>query len=305
MKRTSRNPALLVAVVAALVWSVTGLGTASASGELTDIGWWSRNPLSSAPEGGFAVGAAPDGPTAVAALRIDLGDGVETLVLDVSPTTDLSALASLEVCVGDDGWAPASPGPFAEAPTTTCAGAAVPFARAGEGWRADVSSLVQGSSGSVSIAVVPTAGSGAVPFEVSFADARALATGARAASPPPPSSGGSSPSPSPSPPPSQSGSPPPPPVATGGALPTPSVTTPPPAAASSAPAAADDGAGAAPTEVDTGDEPSSTLELANAGLLDDLGSSQPRWGEAFVLVLIGLAVGSGVYGTSRFTAARA
>lgn len=306
MRRTSRNPALLVAVVAALVWSVTGLGTAGASGELADIGWWSRNPLSSAPDGGFAVGAAPDGPTAVAALRIDLGDGVETLVLDVSPTTDLSALASLEVCVGDDGWTAESKGAFDDAPTTSCAGAAVPFARAGEGWRADVSSLVQGSSGSVSIAVVPTAGSGAVPFEVSFADARALATGARAASPPPPSSGGSSPSPSPtpSPSPSQSGSPPPPPVATGGALPTPSVTTPPPAAAAPAPAA-DDGAEAAPTEVDAGDEPSSTLELANAGLLDDLGSSQPRWGEAFVLVLIGLAVGSGVYGTSRFTAARA
>jgi hypothetical protein len=81
------------------------------------------------------------------------------------------------------------------------------------------------------------------------------------------------------------------------------VVTTPPAAAAPAPGA-DDGA-AAPDTVAADDEASTTFELANAGLLDDVVGSDPRWGEAFVLVLIGLAVGAFVYGTSRFSAARA
>lgn len=307
MNRTMRNRGLRVAAVAAMVWSVAGLGVADASGQITDVGWWSRNPLSSAPEGGFAVGAAPDGPTAVAALRVDLGGGVDTLVLDVTPTTDMSALASLEVCLGADGWTAESGGAFDDAPTTTCAGSTVPFARAGEGWRADVSSLVQGSSGPVSIAVVPTAGSGTVPFEVSFSDARAMATGARSA-PADSGSGGSTPSPTPAPSPSPApapavgGSPSPPPVVSGGSSPSPVVTT--PAAPAPVPAAGE-GAEATPEVEEADDEASTTFELANAGLLDDVVGSDPRWGEAFVLVLIGLAVGAFVYGTSRFNAARA
>jgi hypothetical protein len=235
-------------------------------------------------------------------LRFDLGGGVETLVLDVTPTTDLTALASLEVCRSDDGWVPASPGALDDAPTTTCAGATVHFARAGEGWRADVSSLMQGSSGSVSIAVVPTAGSGTVPFEVSFSDARAIATGARTA-PADTSSGGATPAPAPAPPssPAPSPAPAPAPVTAGGSTPSPAVTTPPAAVPDTAPEA-----DAAAPEVAADDAgASSTFELANAGLLDDFTATEPRWGEAGLLVLIGFAVGGGVYGTSRFSAARA
>jgi hypothetical protein len=303
VKRTARNRSLLVAAVAVVAWSAAGIGTAAASGDITDVGWWSRNPLSSAPDGGFAVGSAPDGPTAVAALRFDLGGGVETLVLDVTPTTDAVALASLEVCVGDDGWTPESGGGWGDAPTTTCAGATVPFARAGDGWRADVSSLVQGLTGSASIAVVPTSGSGTVPYEVRFADARAVATGARAA----PSPDAAAPAPTaqvsaaPGPGPAPSPSPAPPPISGGGALPTPAAPPPAPSAP-----AADPAGDAAVADVEPAEEEaSSTFELANAGLLDDVGASDPRWGEALVLVLIGLAVGAAVYGSSRFSAARA
>lgn len=292
--------ALGIAAVGAVAWSVGGVGSAGAAGEITEIGWWTRSPLSSAPDGGFAVGAAPDGATAVAALRVDVGGGVETLVLEVEPASDAVALGSLEVCTAPDTWVAASAGALDDAPTTVCEGASVPFARAGTGtgWRADVSSLVQSASGDVSLAVVPIAGSGTVPFEVTFGPPAATATGATAApSPPTPSP---TPPPSPTPSPTPSGSPsisPAPslsPISAGSGASSPVVTVPPASpAAPAAPAAPADDDGAA-----------STIELANAGLLDDVTSSKPRWGEALILVLIGFGVGAGVYAVSRMSAGR-
>lgn len=294
-----------IAAVAALAWSVGGVGSAGASGEVTEIGWWTRNPLSSAPEGGFAVGSAPDGVTAVAALRIDVGGGVESLVVDVQPASDGIALGSLEVCVAPDTWAAATGGTLADAPTTVCEGDSVPFARAGASWRADVSSLVQSATNSVSLAVVPIAGSGTVPFEVTFEPPTARATSVTAAAPTDSPSPSPSPSPAPAPSPVPSGSPtisPSPsatPISPGGISSAPRVTVPPVSAEQPA-APADD-----PTATAVDDEASSTIELANSGLLDDVASSQPRWGEALILVLIGFGVGAGVYGVSRFSARRA
>lgn len=297
--------ALGVAAVVGLAWSVGAVGSAGASGDITELGWWTRNPLSSAPEGGFAVGAAPDGVTAVAAMRIDLGGGVETLVVDVQPASDGVALGSLEVCLAPDTWSAAAPGALADAPTTACGGDSVPFAAAGDSWRADVSSLVQSASGSISLAVVPIAGSGTVPFEVTFEPPTARATGATPAPADPPSS-----PPSPSPPatpvpsgsPSITPSPPParPPVSMGSGATSPVVTVPAANPASQEPAPA-----GVPTTSVVDDGASSTIELATSGLLDDTEASAPRWGEALVLVLIGLGVGAGVYAVSRLSAGRA
>lgn len=301
-----RKRALGIAAVAAVAWSVGGAGSAGAAGEITELGWWTRSPLSSAPDGGFAVGAAPDGVTAVAAIRVDIGGGVETLVLEVEPASDAVALGSLEVCVVPDGWSAAAAGAIDDAPATACEGPSVPFARAGTGtaWRADVSSLVQSASGEVSLGVLPIAGSGTVPYEVTFGPPAATATGATAeSSTPTPSPGPSSPtspgpsgSPSFTPAPSSSPSP----ISVGSGSPSPVVTV--PAAAPAAPAAPPAAAPEAPEEDDGA---ASTIELANAGLLDDVGASNPRWGEALVLVLIGFGVGAGVYGVSRLSAGRA
>lgn len=293
--------ALGIVAVGAVAWSVGGMGSAGAAGEITDIGWWTRSPLSSAPEGGFAVGAAPDGATAVAALRVDVGGGVETLLLEVEPASDAVALGSLEVCVAPDTWAAASAGALDDAPTTVCEGASVPFARAGTGtgWRADVSSLVQSATGDVSLAVVPIAGSGTVPYEVTFGPPAATATGATAAPSTPTPSPSPSPSPAPSGSPSVSPAPSPSPISAGSGASRPVVTVPP--ASSAVPAAPP----AAPDAPEVDDGAASTIELANAGILDDVTSSTPRWGEALILVLIGFGVGAGVYGVSRLSAGRA
>lgn len=284
-----------IAVVAALVWSVGAIGSAGAAGEITELGWWTRNPLSSAPDGGFAVGAAPDGVTAVAAVRVDVGEGVETLVLEVAPANDGIALGSLEVCVAPDTWTAEAAGALDDAPATTCDGDSVPFAEAGDGWRSDVSSLVQGTAGAVSLAVVPVAGSGTVPFEVTFTAPSARATGAPSAAPAPAPAPPSAPSPVPAAQPSTAPSLSP--------APAPRLSPPAPASATTAPPAPAASAPAAPEPVE--DEASSSIELAAAGVLDDVAASDPRWGEALVLVLIGLGVGAIVYGTSRFSAARA
>ena len=296
----NRARALGIAAVAVLLWSAGGAGgagVAAATGDVTELGWWSRNPLSSAPDGGFAVGAAPDGVTAVAAVRVDLGGGVDTLVLEVEPADDGIALGSLEVCVGPDTWSAAAGGALDDAPATACDASSVPFAEAGGGWRADVSSLVQGASGDVSLAVVPVAGSGTVPFEVTFAAPTARATGAVPAtrSGPDAPAPSASPAPAPAPSPSVSPSPPPAPRAAGPITAPAVAPAPAPAPTTSAPPAPE------PAEGDA----SSAIELASAGVLDDVAAGDPRWGEALVLVLIGVGVGAVVYATSRVTAARA
>lgn len=296
----SGRRAVALGALGALGWSLAGIGSAGAVTAVDELGWWTRNPLSSAPDGGFAAGAAPDGVTAVAAMRIDLGGGVDTLVLEVQPTTDAIALGSLEVCLTPDTWTAAAPGALDDAPLTTCGGDTVPFARAGDGWRSDVSSLVTGSTGVVSLGVVPTPGSGTVPFEVTFEAPTVRSTGAVAPAPASPSAPSPEPSPSPSPAPAPSGSPSigpapaPPPIQMGGA-PAPATPVPPTAPPAEEP----------PAEPTDDDGAASTIELANAGLLGDTEVGDPRWGEAFVLVLIGLGVGAGVYGVSRVSAGRA
>lgn len=298
-----RIRALAAAATAALACSVVGMGSAGAVTDVAEVGWWTRSPVSSAPDGGFAAGAAPDGVTAVAAVRVDVGGGVDTLVLEVHPTRDAVALASLEVCTTPDTWAAVAGGPLDDAPLTACEGDTVPFAPAGDGWRADVSSLVDGATGSVSLGVVPTAGSGTVPFEVAFEPPAVRSTGAAAPAPTPAPRPAPTPSPSPAPSPAPSASPSiapvpaPPPVRVGGAAtppPTVAPTTPPAPTEAEVPPAATDDDGAA-----------STIDLATSGVLDDVADvGAPRWGEAVVLVLIGFGVGAAVYAVSRASASR-
>lgn len=294
--RTAARRAVAAAALAALGWAALGAGGAAAATAVTEVGWWTRSPLASAPDGGFAVGSGPDGATSVAAVRIDLEGGVDTLVLEVQPTSGGVALGSLEVCVVADTWTAVAAGALDDAPQTACDADSVPFARAGDAWRADVSSLVSASSGVVSLGVLPTAGSGTVPFEVAFEAPAVRATGATPARPTAPAAPPAAPSPAPSP--AVAPAPPRPtpriaPAPAPAVVPArPAAPATPPASEPAPPVASDDGAG-------------STIELANAGILDDVGDvGAPRWGEAMILVLIGLGVGAGVYLVSRASASR-
>lgn len=303
-----RTSARLAAGAAALAVASLALlpGAATASAAVTEVSWWTRSPLAGPPEGGFGVGAAPDGPTTVSAITVDLAGGVETLVLTAAPAGEVTGLAAIEVCLAPGQPASSSGDALEGAPAKACDGEAVPFGRAGDAWRADVSSLVAGATGTTTLAVVPAAGSGAVPYEVAFAAPTVQATGV------PDDTGGREGGGTATPPPTPTTARP----GGGTAAPAPPairldpVTTPtldrpgaPTAPATSAPASdpatapagppggADDGAGSA-------------FELATGGLID-AEASAPRWGEAFLLVLIGVAVGAVVYGGSRFAEARA
>lgn len=301
----ARTAALAVALAATSLVLLPGPATASAA--VTDVSWWTRNPLAGPPDGGFGVGAAPDGPTTVAAVTVDLAGGVETLVLTAAPAGEVTGLAAIEVCVAPGPATPSSGDALGGAPARACQGDAVPFGRAGDGWRADVSSLVAGATGTATLAIVPAAGSGAVPYEVAFGAPTVQATGAAGRS----GDDGGTATPSPTPMTAPTARPgggtavPAPPAIRLDPVATPALDRPAASAAPATTAPASDPATAPAGEPGGADDGAgSAFELATGDLID-AEASAPRWGEAFVLVLIGLAVGTVVYGGSRLAEARA
>lgn len=156
--------------------------SASAAG-VGEVGWWTRSPAASAPDGGIAVSNAPDGPVSVAAIRMDLGDGVQSATLTLPQTGGATPNgAQLVVCVTDSPWTAVSSGAIADAPATTCDGTSSAVQLSGTNWTADVGSLVAGRSGLVAFAVVPTTGSSGV-WELQFGPPAVQATATPAARP--------------------------------------------------------------------------------------------------------------------------
>jgi hypothetical protein len=149
-----------------------------AGAEVTAVGWWSRRPgASPQPAGGFEVARGLGGPESVAAVRVSLSGPVERAVLVLGERDGLlHEQATVRVCPAADGWSPANPGPFDQAPAADCARQVV-LARnvAQANWTADVTALLP-SGGSASLAVVPGPGGGAVDpgFQVRFASASLL-----------------------------------------------------------------------------------------------------------------------------------
>jgi hypothetical protein len=158
---------------------------------LVEIGWWTRSPVQSAPDGGFAVGTAPDGPTSVAAVRLDLGEtGVTAASLSAREAGGtLQALAGLRVCFAATPWTAADGGPLADAPAADCSNQAVRLTRADNGaWTADVTPFTNGRTGLIALAVVPEPDASAVPglpstYDVQF-DTPTLAAAAAPPTPP-------------------------------------------------------------------------------------------------------------------------
>lgn len=150
MKNTIRIVAgAVVALTIGLVLVPTA--TAQTEGEILALGWWTRLPTTSAPEGGFAVGAGIDGPNSVAAVQIDLGSGVTSLTIDAVEAGGVPDLAVMRACPAADGWTATSGGDLADAPEIDCADSVL-FSRGTDGtWTADVTPLVAGRTGPVSI----------------------------------------------------------------------------------------------------------------------------------------------------------
>lgn len=148
--------------VALFVVALVGLPTPASAASVIAVGWWTRSPAASAPEGGITVSNAPDGPVSVAAVRVDLGTtGVSSATITLAQTGGAApAGAQLVVCVVGDSWK-AEPGAALDAaPATSCTGTSTALVANGETWSANVADLVGEARGTLSFAVVPSAGSG-------------------------------------------------------------------------------------------------------------------------------------------------
>jgi len=158
-------------------WSVAGLSTigwglalgpvvAASPPAVTATGWWTRSPTATAPHDGVVVGNAPDGPTSVAAVAVDVGaTGSSPVVLRFRESGGaLQPAAAVRVCLTTDQWTPATGGSLASAPRPQCI-RSVDASRASSGqWTADVASILAGHTGVVSLMLLP--GPSAPMFEV-------------------------------------------------------------------------------------------------------------------------------------------
>ena len=185
-----RGAVAVGAAALAGVLLLVGGGAAAAATSIVDVGWWTRSPGQRAPKGGFAVAEAPDGPTTVAALRLDLGStGVQSAEVEAVETGGLNADgAAIEACVVTAGWEEEAAGDLDDAPADTCENQSVAFERDGdaETWTADLTPLLRGRTGRVSLAIVPAEPEGDLPavgFEVRLA--RPVLHARPAAAPPP------------------------------------------------------------------------------------------------------------------------
>ncbi|HVM09085.1 MAG TPA: hypothetical protein VM345_11515 [Acidimicrobiales bacterium] len=181
-----RAVALLVVAWATLSLLVAAAPSSAASPSITKVGWWSRNPTSSAPEDAFNVANAPDGPVSVGAVEISGSGSVSSAVLILEEAGGIqNESAKLQVCPTPNAWNAGGPQPFGEAPKAECDQGKVELTRNGASstWAADVAPLLGdlSRSGRVSLMVVP-GGAAAVPvgFDVRFAKVTLSATSSSA-----------------------------------------------------------------------------------------------------------------------------
>lgn len=147
-------------LLAVLAFAGVTLAVAPASAEgTTGVGWWTRSPIASAPEGGFTVGNAPDGPLSVAAVGVDLGKGVSSAQLSFEQAGGAAPGPGQLVACVIGSFESVAGGTLEEAPTTTCDGTSAAVAVNGTTWTVNLTDLVGDSQGSAGIALVPATGS--------------------------------------------------------------------------------------------------------------------------------------------------
>jgi hypothetical protein len=207
---------LVVLPLAAALVLLAGAPTAAA--DLDAVGWWWRVQTGivavpappNVPEGGLAVGTAPDGATAIGGVRFVLTDEAPlTLTLTVA---DQQGLASLVACPSTVRWSSAHAGPWPSRPAPACDLGEAPGELSADGatWTFDVSGFP--TTGVLDAIIAPSGDPGA--FQVAFEppDATALATRSTAPPPPPPPAAPADPEPQPQPQPQPTQAPAPPPA---------------------------------------------------------------------------------------------
>lgn len=141
---------------------------ASANAGVETVGWFTRNPAASAPEGGLQVANAPDGVVSYGAISVtEDGDSITSasLTLKEDGRNVNASGAKLRACPAA-GTFTAGKRDLKAGPKADCVIGSVDLERSPEGvWTADVTSVLQGDSPAV--AVVPAEGT--TLFQVSFA----------------------------------------------------------------------------------------------------------------------------------------
>lgn len=289
MTRLRRLTALGLLVVLLVLPSMATAATHEAHG------WWWRAqtgllgadlpPPPDVPEDGLLVERAPDGATAVSALRFRLADGETDPVLTLTVASGQSSGAAIAACpTGRVGWNGAQGGRWDSAPSWDCEQGRVDGEASDDGstWSWSLAPLVR-EDGVLSVMLVDAT---ATPFHVAFEAPSASSLSTTTAPPPPPPA----PDPDPGPPPAQqppsasSGSstfaPPPPtqagPPAADPAPPAPEVADPAPAAPVAQPPAEPVAAPAAPVVPAQGVSPlaAGLMGLIGGLLLTDLFSAR-------------------------------
>lgn len=160
--------------------------------EVDAVGWWWRAQTGlvavpappNVPEGGLAVGTAPDGATAVGAVRFVLDD--EAPVRLTLTVADSQGTPELLACPPTVRWAPAQAGRWPSRPAPACDLAEVEGAPSEDGatWTFDVAAFP--AEQRLDLVIVPIGDPAA--FQISFEppEATALETRSTAAPPPPP-----------------------------------------------------------------------------------------------------------------------
>ncbi len=172
-----------VAVVSLLIgWSPATSQESAAT--ITEVGWWTSNQASNAPQGGVAVSAGPAGTISLAALRVSVNvDSLDSAGLSLKEAGGIQQSgAQLQVCTTPNAWTAGPKQALDKAPKPECDRAKAPLSRQADGtWTADVRLLLSDAATpakTVSLMIVP-AGAGSVPvgFEVQFAPPSLSASG--------------------------------------------------------------------------------------------------------------------------------
>lgn len=172
-----RSAVLAMAGVAAAQWLQTS-APAQAAVPVSMVGWWTRSPSPPpVPDGGIAVGLAPDGEVSVGAIQLDTAGGAEAAVVSLLETGGRGQqAATIQVCTTSDSWSNAAGDDLDDAPRATCPADPILFTRGDDGtWTADVAPLVAGQRGPLSLMVLPAPApesvpgvAAAPPFELAF-----------------------------------------------------------------------------------------------------------------------------------------
>lgn len=158
MKRLLTTGAALSAVALLGLTVPWRAGAQTVEVGVTEVGWWSSNPIAiPQPEGGFQVSAGPDGSAqSLAAIRVSIAaSSVDSLPVHLVEASSVGTeLGILRLCTTNDPWTSANPGTIDAAPKPDCTVSAGLTRTVDGSWLGDAAALAP-RGGQVSLMVVP------------------------------------------------------------------------------------------------------------------------------------------------------